>query len=67
VIKAGRFHQDPRIDLPAVGLETIRTLVGAGASALAFDAEKLPFFQMEAAVALADDSGIVIIAKEGQP
>jgi hypothetical protein len=67
VIKAGRSHQDPRIDLPAVGLETIRTLIGAEASALAFDAEKLPFFQREAAVALADDSGIVIVAKEGQP
>lgn len=67
VIKTGRSRQDPRIDLPAVGLETVRALVGAGAGALAFEAEKLPFFQREAAVALADGSRIVIVAKERQP
>jgi len=67
VIKAGRSMQDPRIDLPAVGLETVRALVEAGAAALAFEAEKLPFFQREAAVDLAERSGIIIVAKERQP
>jgi DUF1009 family protein len=63
VVKVSRSSQDPRIDLPAVGLRTVESLVRAGGKALAFEAHKIPFFQKKEAVSLADSHGISIIAK----
>ncbi len=63
VVKVGRTHQDPRIDLPALGLSTVRSLVAAESSALCFDADQMPFFQKLEAISLADAHGIAIIAK----
>jgi len=62
-IKLTRTRQDPRIDLPAVGLSTVASLVEAGGRALCFEAEKMPFFQKETALALADRHGIVVLAR----
>jgi DUF1009 family protein len=62
-IKVVRTRQDPRIDLPAVGLQTVTSLVEAGGKALCFEAEKMPFFQRDAALALADRHGIVVLAR----
>ena len=62
-IKLVRTRQDPRIDLPAVGLNTVTSLVEAGGKALCFEAEKMPFFQREPALALADRHGIVVLAR----
>jgi len=61
-VKVSRSSQDPRIDLPAVGLETVRSLVAARAAALAVEAGRVPFFQREEAVALAESRGIALIA-----
>jgi DUF1009 family protein len=63
VVKVSRMNQDPRIDLPAVGLKTIKSLVEARSCALCFEAVKMPFFQRQEAVSLADSHGIAIIAK----
>ncbi len=63
VVKAGRTAQDSRIDVPAVGLDTVRTLVRAGGAALGIEAGKVAFFQREAAVALADAHGAAIVAR----
>ena len=63
VLKAGRRRQDPRIDLPAVGLETVRSLIEARAAALCIEAAVVPFFQREEALALADASGIAVLAR----
>jgi DUF1009 family protein len=63
VIKLARSNQDPRIDLPAVGLETVKSLVAAGGKALCFEAGKMPFFQKDAALTLADRHGIVVLAR----
>jgi len=62
-IKVARSRQDPRVDLPAVGLDTVRSLVTAGGAALCFEAGRMPFFQKEAAVALADQHRISISAR----
>ena len=62
-IKLVRTRQDPRIDLPAVGLNTVTSLVDAGGKALCFEAERMPFFQRESALALADRHGIVVLAR----
>jgi len=63
VIKVARTNQDFRIDLPAIGLNTVKTLVTAGSKALCFEAEKMPFLNKDEALALADANSISIIAK----
>ena len=62
-VKVSRSSQDPRIDLPALGLATVKSLIQAGGQTLAFEAQKIPFFQKEQAVALANARNISIIAK----
>jgi len=62
-LKTRRTRQDPRIDLPAVGLETIKSLVKARAAALCLEALGVAFFQKEEALALADEHGIAVMAK----
>jgi DUF1009 family protein len=64
LIKVGRTRQDPRIDLPAVGLETIKSLAKAKAGALCFEADRMPFFHRRQSTALADRNHICIIAKK---
>ncbi len=64
VVKVSRSFQDTRVDLPAVGLNTVKSLVEAGARALCFEAQNIPFFQKEEAVSLADANRISIIVKK---
>jgi DUF1009 family protein len=64
VVKVSRSSQDPRIDLPAIGLETVKNLVHSGGAALAFEAERIPFFQREEALSLAEAHRVSIIAKK---
>ena len=63
VIKRTRTHQDPRIDLPGVGLETVKRLVKAGGKVLCFEADKMPFFQKNEAIQLADMNNVSILAR----
>lgn len=63
-VKVGRTCQDMRIDVPAVGLKTVETLVRAGAAALCVEAEKVAFFQREEAVCLAEAHHLTIVARE---
>ena len=63
VVKVSRSSQDPRIDLPTVGLGTVESLIQADGQALAFEAKHIPFFQKDEAVSLADSHNISIIAK----
>jgi DUF1009 family protein len=64
VVKVCRTIQDPRVDLPAVGLNTVKSLVNAQGKALCFESQKIPFFQKEEAVSLADANRIAIIVKK---
>lgn len=64
VVKVARSFQDFRIDLPAVGLKTVKILIKAGSKALCFEAHKMPFFQKERAICLANANNISIIAKK---
>lgn len=63
VIKVARTRQDFRIDLPAIGLDTVKILIRAGCRALCFEAKKMPFFQKTRAISLADAHKISIIAR----
>lgn len=65
VVKLSRTRQDPRIDLPAVGLSTVESLVDAGGAALCVEAGRVAFFQKEEAVKKADTSRIVLEIRNG--
>jgi len=63
-VKVGRSGQDMRIDVPAVGLETLRNLVRVRAAALCIEADVVPLFQREESLALAEANGIAVLAKK---
>lgn len=63
-IKVSRSLQDPRADLPAVGLNTVESLIDAGGKALCFEAEKIPFFQKNEAISLANSHNVAIVVKK---
>ena len=61
-IKMVKPGQDERVDLPSIGLTTVRHLVAHHYAALAIHAGKTLFFDREQALALADEHGLVIVA-----
>lgn len=63
-VKVSRTRQDLRVDVPAIGLDTVRSLTQAGAAAMCLEAGRVAFFQKEQALELADRSGIIIFARE---
>lgn len=63
VIKVARTKQDFRVDLPVIGLNTVKNLIAAKSRAICFEAEKVPFLNQEEAVRMADANTISIIAK----
>ncbi len=64
VVKVARTHQDIRIDQPAVGLKTVRSLKKAGCSSLCIEAEKVLFIDKDRALKLAEQSGIAILSRK---
>ena len=62
VVKVCKPIQDERFDVPAIGVDTIRTMTEAGASVLAIEAGKAIVFDREEMIRLADRHGIAIIA-----
>ncbi|MBU1474094.1 MAG: UDP-2,3-diacylglucosamine diphosphatase LpxI, partial [Acidobacteria bacterium] len=62
-VKVIRTRQDYRIDLPAVGEETVRNMIEARFAGLCFEADRMPFFQREEAVQLADRHGLALYAR----
>lgn len=63
VVKAGRSSQDMRIDVPAVGLDTVKALLQAGGVALGIEARRVAFFQREEGISLADSKGASIVVR----
>jgi len=61
VVKVARPLQDMRFDLPVIGLDTIRTLISARASCLAFEEKKTLLLDREEVVAMADEAGLAIM------
>lgn len=62
-IKRFKPRQDERVDLPSVGLETVRLLIECNYRCLAVEADKTLFFDRAEALALADAHGLCIIAE----
>ncbi|MGB8952052.1 MAG: UDP-2,3-diacylglucosamine diphosphatase LpxI [Candidatus Aminicenantales bacterium] len=63
VIKVARTDQDMRIDIPTVGLETMKNLIRVKGAALCFEALRMPFFQKEETLALANANGIAVVVR----
>ena len=64
IVKAAKPRQDQRFDVPAVGLKTIESMIGADAKVLAIEAGRTLLVDQKEVVALADKHGIAIVAKE---
>lgn len=62
VIKVSKPRQDRRFDVPVVGLTTVKKLIQARCSALAFPGGEALFFEREEACALAASRGITIFS-----
>lgn len=62
VVKVCKPNQDRRFDIPAVGIQTIRTMASAGATALAIEAGGAVVFDREEMISLADRHRIAIVA-----
>lgn len=61
VLKVHKPSQDPRLDVPVIGPETIATLVEVGARLLAVEAGHTLVLEREAVVARADAAGICVL------
>lgn len=61
VVKVFKPGQEERIDLPSIGVDTIRAMAEENGSCLAFEAKKSLFFDQEEAVRIAENAGISII------
>ncbi|MDR1124066.1 MAG: UDP-2,3-diacylglucosamine diphosphatase LpxI [Elusimicrobiota bacterium] len=62
VVKVARPGQDDRYDLPVIGKGTVRTMVEAGARALAVEAGKTLILDLEEVIELANKNDIAITA-----
>ena len=61
-IKRFKPKQDERVDLPSIGLQTVRLLIEQHYRCLAVDAGKTLFFDRAEALALADKHNFCIVA-----
>jgi DUF1009 family protein len=64
VIKVAKPNQDMRFDVPVVGVHTVETMMQAGASCLALDANKCLMLDREKVIAAADEAQISIVAED---
>jgi DUF1009 family protein len=64
VVKVAKPKQDLRFDVPVIGIQTIRTMMAAGATCLALEARRTLIFDRDAVRAEADAAGIAVIALE---
>lgn len=63
VCKRAKASQDPRFDLPAVGLRTLDTMAESGMQALVIEAAQTLVVNPAAFVAHADELGLIVIAR----
>jgi hypothetical protein len=63
VVKVAKPNQDMRFDVPVIGLKTIETMAGAGATCLAIDAGKCLFLDGDKVLTAANDAGIAVVAE----
>lgn len=60
VVKVAKPQQDMRFDVPTIGLQTIESMITAGAKVLAFEAGKTILLDKEAVIETANKHGLII-------
>ena len=65
-VKVAKPQQDPRFDVPAVGLATVRALAAGGGALLAVEAGRTLLLEREAMVREADAAGIALLGVDGR-
>jgi DUF1009 family protein len=67
VVKVAKPNQDPRFDVPTVGLKTLKTMKDAGLKVLAAEAHRTFFLEPAAMVAYANRHNMsIVVTPEGQ-
>jgi len=61
LVKMSRPQQDMRVDVPAIGLDTIKKLVSINAKGLVAESKKMLFLDMEKCIKLADENNLFIM------
>lgn len=64
VVKTAKPNQDSRFDVPAVGMQTLRSMIESGCTVLAIEAYRTLFVDKAAVLKEADREGIAILAVE---
>lgn len=62
VVKTAKPEQDTRFDVPAIGLQTLRSLLEHDGAVIAMEAKRTLFVEQEEVLALADTKGVCICA-----
>ena len=62
IIKLAKPKQDMRFDVPVIGLRTLETMIRAGVSCLAVEAERTLLFDRESMMQRAEEAEIAIVA-----
>jgi DUF1009 family protein len=61
IVKVAKPDQDPRFDLPAIGLDTVRSAARAQAGVVAFEAHRTVVLDRTELVGRADELGIALV------
>src|SRR6202789_838115 len=61
VVKVAKPKQDLRFDVPVIGIQTVETMIRAGATCLSVEAERTLLFDREALLERAAEAGIAIV------
>lgn len=62
VVKVAKPNQDMRFDVPVIGMQTIETMVRAGASCLSVEAGRTLLFDRETLLKRAVETGLAVVA-----
>ena len=62
VVKVSKPQQDLRFDVPAIGVQTIRTMHDCGAAVLAVEADRTIFLEQKELLSEAERLGIAVLA-----
>lgn len=64
IVKMARPKQDMRVDIPTVGVETVRRAIEIGAKGIVMEADKMFFLEREEAISLAEEHGIFLMGRK---
>ena len=64
IVKVARPKQDMRLDIPVVGMGTVKKAIEVGAKGIVVEAKKMMFLEREAVIKLADENNIFIIGQK---